>query len=66
MEYSQMTKQDIVQALIDSGFELDGSTDYCRVSEFVKEEFNRRLTNTATWAVINELKHSDLEELDFN
>jgi hypothetical protein len=66
MEYSQMTKQDIVQALIDSGFELDGATDYRRVNEFVKAEFNRRLTNTATWAVINELKHGELEELDFN
>jgi hypothetical protein len=66
MEYSQMTKQDIVQALIDAGFELDGATDYCRVTEFVKEEFNFRLTNNATWAIINELKYGDLRELDFN
>jgi hypothetical protein len=66
MEYSQMTKATIVQALIDAGFELDGHSDYRRVSEFVRDEFNRRLTNTATWAVINELKNSDIEELDFN
>ena len=61
-----MTKQQIVDALMNAGFELDGSTDYKRVNEFVKTEFNRRLSNQATWAVINELKHGDVEELDFN
>lgn len=58
-------KQVIVNALIEANFELDGSTDYRRVVEFVKDEFNRKLTNTATWAVINELKHGEVEELDF-
>jgi hypothetical protein len=66
MEYSQMTKQDIVQALIDANFELDGSTDYRRVAQFVKDEFNRKASNAAVWAIINELKHGELEELDFN
>ena len=59
-------KQLIVNALIEANFELDGTTDYRRVVEFVKDEFNRRLTNAATWAVINELKHGEIEELDFN
>ena len=58
-------KQLIVNALIEANFELDGSTDYRRVVQFVKDEFNRKLTNTATWAVINELKHGEIEELDF-
>jgi hypothetical protein len=66
MEYSQMTKQDIVQALIDADFMLDGATDYNRVSQFVRDEFNRKLTNSAVWAVINALKYQELEELDFN
>lgn len=61
-----MNKQTIVNALLEANFELDGSTDYKRVNEFVKAEFNRKLTNTATWAVINELKHGDVEELDFD
>ena len=61
-----MTKQTIVNDLINSGFELDGSTDYKRVQAFVLAEYNRKLSNTACWAVINELKHGGVEELDFN
>lgn len=61
-----MNKQTIVNALLEANFELDGSTDYKRINEFVKDEFNRRLSNQATWAVINELKHGEVEELDFD
>ena len=61
-----ITKADIINALNEANFELDGRTDYVRIVEFVKHEFNKKLTNQAVWAVINELKHEDLEELDFN
>lgn len=61
-----MTKQEIVTALTDSDFILDGRTDYARVSEFCKQELNVKLTNRATWAVIDELKKGGLAELDFD
>ena len=61
-----ITKQDIVNNLLSAGFELDGVTDYRRVQAFVKDEYSIALTNKAVWAVINELKHEDLEVLDFN
>ena len=61
-----ITKQDIVNALNEANFELDGRTDYVRIVEFVKHEFNKKLTNSSVWAVINMIKNEDLEELDFD
>ena len=61
-----ITKQDIVNDLLSADFVLDGVTDYKRVAQYCKEQYGVSLTNKAVWAVINELKHEDLEVLDFN
>jgi hypothetical protein len=61
-----LTKETIVNDLLSSGFELDGATDYRRVYQFVLDEYKRKLTNKAVWAVINELKNYDVQELDFD
>jgi hypothetical protein len=66
MEYSQMTKETIVNDLLSAGFELDGHSDYRRVSQFVLDEYKLRASNKAVWAIINELKNGDVQELDFD
>jgi hypothetical protein len=61
-----MTKETIVNDLLSSGFELDGATDYRRVYQFVLDEYKRKLTNKAVWAIINALKDEGIQELDFD
>ena len=61
-----MTKQTIVNDLINSGFELDGTSDYARVQAFCKAEYKLALSNRAVWAVINELKNEGVQVLDFD
>jgi hypothetical protein len=66
MEYSQMTKETIVNDLLSAGFELDGATDYRRVAQFVLDEYKLRASNKAVWAIINALKDEGIQELDFD
>lgn len=61
-----ITKAHVVDHLLTIDFQLDGMTDYRRVVEAVKEQFNVALSNKACWAVINELKQQDLAVLDFD
>ena len=61
-----MTKEQIVNDMLASGFELDGATDYKRVSDFVLQEYKVKLTNRAVWAVIDSLKSEGLAVLDFD
>jgi hypothetical protein len=61
-----LTKEDIVNDLLSSGFEIDGTTDYRRVVEFCKQEYKVALSNRAVWAIINQLKEEGLAVLDFD
>ena len=61
-----ITKEQIVNDLLASSFELDGVTDYTRVVEFCKTEYKVALTNKAAWALVNALKQEGLATLDFN
>ena len=61
-----ITKEQIVNDLLNQDFELDGVTDYRRITEFVKTNYSVRLSNKATWAIINQLKDEDLAVLDFD
>jgi hypothetical protein len=63
---AMLTKQDIVNDLLSANFELDGHSDYRRVEQFIRDEYNKKPSNKAVWSIINELKNCDLEELDFD
>jgi hypothetical protein len=63
---AMLTKQDIVNDLLSANFELDGHSDYRRVEQFIRDEYNKKPSNKAVWAVINCIKDQDVEELDFD
>lgn len=61
-----VTKQQIVQALMDIDYIIDGKTDWKRIQSFVAKEFGVKLSKDAFWAVFRELEGGGLTVLDFN